>query len=211
MLRAVVVCCLWLLLSCPAFAAADYPFPATAVESRAELDRAMPTLAGQVVADYADSDRVRYLGTAARLQIVAGQYPQALASIEELRRLSPLGGAPQQRATMAQYEIYAASKQLQARERIEFDGAFRRSFETAFGSMDDRAAAIAMRGFGRDQFNSAGSSGRWTRRWLGRRISRASIRPPHWRWFAPIWSPPSIATSVPRRPTCWLPTMPGVI
>jgi putative CocE/NonD family hydrolase len=156
MLRAVVVCCLWLLLSCPAFAAADYPFPATAVESRAELDRAMPTLAGQVVADYADSDRVRYLGTAARLQIVAGQYPQALASIEELRRLSPLGGAPQQRATMAQYEIYAASKQLQARERIEFDGAFRRSFETAFGSMDDRAAAIAMRGFGRDQFNSAG-------------------------------------------------------
>jgi putative CocE/NonD family hydrolase len=156
MLRAVAVCLVVLsLLSGPALAAPDYPFPVTAIDNRAELDRAMPKLAGQVLADYADADRVRYLGNAARLQIVAGQYPQALASIEELRRLSPLGGPPQQRATMAQYEIYAASKQLQARERVDFDSAFRRSFQAAFGSMDDRAAAIAMRGFGGDQFDLA--------------------------------------------------------
>jgi hypothetical protein len=76
---------------------------------------------------------VGYPGNAARLQIVAGQYPQALASIEELRRLSPLGGRPQQRAMMAQYEIYATSKQLQARERVDFDTAFRRSFEARSG------------------------------------------------------------------------------
>jgi len=156
MLRAVAVCFVMLsLLSGPAFAAADYPFPAAAIDNRAELDRAMPRLAEQVLADYTDADRARYLGNAARLQIVAGQYPRALASIEELRRVSPLGGPPQQRATMAQYEIYAASKQLQARERIDFDTAFRRGFEASFGAMDDRAAAIAIRGFGGDQFDLA--------------------------------------------------------
>ena len=154
MLRAVAIGLVLLsLLPGPAFAAEDYPFPTAAIEDRAALDRAMPKLAEQVLADYADADRVRYLGNAARLQLVAGRYAQALASIEELRRLSPLGGPPQQRAMWAQYEIYAGSKQLQAREGGGFDAAFRRGFEAVFGAMDDRAAAIAIRGFGTDQFN----------------------------------------------------------
>lgn len=160
MLRAVAFGFVALLsLSKPAFAAVDYPFPAAAIEHRRELDRALPKLAEQVLADYSDTDRVRYLGNAARLQIVAGQYPRALASIEELRRLSPLGGPPQQRATMALYEVYAASKQVQARDKVGFDAAFRRGFEAAFGSMDDRSAAIAMRAFGADQFNPAAQQG----------------------------------------------------
>ncbi|MGO1068203.1 CocE/NonD family hydrolase [Lysobacter sp. CA199] len=153
MRRAVVIGWVLLLLSAPVFAAEDYPFSATAAASRAALDREMPRLAERVVADYRDSDRVHYLGNAFRLQLVAGHYSQALGSIEELRGLSPLGGPPQQRAMLAQYEIYAASKLLQARERIDFDDAFRRGFQAAFALMDDRAAAIALRGFGADQFD----------------------------------------------------------
>lgn len=154
MLRVVAMFCalLWF-VPVKAFAAQDYPFPSVAADSRAELDRAMPQLAERVISDYRDDDRVRYLGNAWRLQLVAGRYAEALNSIRELRSLSPLGGPTQQRAMLAQYEIYAASKQSQAGERIAFDDAFQRAFKAVFASMDDRAAAIAVRGFGADQFN----------------------------------------------------------
>ncbi|MEH6415885.1 CocE/NonD family hydrolase [Pseudomonas sp. CGJS7] len=179
MFRAILALCLLSLSVLDAAAAApDYPFPAAAIADRNQLDQAMPKLAEQVLADYKDDDRVRYLGNAARLQVVAGRYAQALESIQALRALSPLGGPPQQRAMLAQYEIYAASKQLQAGERLDFDSAFRRSFQAAFASMDDRTAAIALRGFGGDQFDSRGQQAALDRALAGQkdtpRIDQAS-------------------------------------
>ncbi|MGO1002670.1 CocE/NonD family hydrolase [Lysobacter sp. CA196] len=126
-----------------------------ALESPAALDAAMPALAERLIADYREPDRARYLTQLFRLQLVAGRYAQARRSIEALRELSPLGGPPQQRATLVQYEIHALAKERQARERSDFDSAFRASFETVFARLDDRSAALAMRTFTGDQFAPA--------------------------------------------------------
>ncbi|MGH8082386.1 MAG: CocE/NonD family hydrolase, partial [Lysobacter sp.] len=140
----------------PAVAAAvEYPFPAVSSAQRAELDRAMPKLAERVIDTYTEADRARYLGNLARLQLVAGRYRQARESILALRALSPLGGSAQQRALMAQYEIYAQARELTATGASEFDEVFPRVFREVFTALDDRTAALALRGFLGDQFNPA--------------------------------------------------------
>ncbi|ALN81393.1 hydrolase CocE/NonD family protein [Lysobacter antibioticus] len=145
-----------MLLSAPCFAA-DPPIelPAAALESPAALDAAMPALAERLIGDYREPDRARYLTQLFRLQLVAGRYAEARRSIEALRALTPLGGPPQQRATLVQYEIHALAKERQARERSDFDSAFRASFEAVFANLNDRSAALAMRGFTSDQFAPA--------------------------------------------------------
>lgn len=160
MFRSVIVPLLVLCLSLAAApcraAETDHAFPAAAVTQRAALDEAMPALAARVIESYRDEDRARYLSNRFRLELVAGRYTEARRSIGQWRELSPLGGPAQQRATAVEFEIYALSKELQAREQTSFDAAFEHSFRAIFGSMDDRTAALSARPFGSDQFDPDG-------------------------------------------------------
>lgn len=152
-IASLVALCLSLVVAPCRAAVADYAFPSNITDQGDALDQALPALAEQVIAGYRDDDRVRYLGNRFRLELVAGRYEQARRSIAQLRELSPLGGPAQQRAAAAEYEIYALTKERQARERSAFDEAFAESFRTSFGSMDDRSAALAARPFSSDQFD----------------------------------------------------------
>jgi len=58
-----------------------------ALTDDASIARAMPELAEQVMARYAEPDRDRYLDNLFRLQIVAGQYERAIDSLQSLTEL----------------------------------------------------------------------------------------------------------------------------
>src|ERR1700680_2696950 len=70
----------------PCAGAQTFAFPSSAVDSRADLTKAMPKLAKVLTASYKDGDYRAYLDNLFRLQIVAGQFDGAAASLSALRR-----------------------------------------------------------------------------------------------------------------------------
>lgn len=127
-------------------AAQTFPLPASALQDEASIDAAIPRLANRVMAQYRDTDRQRYLGNLFRLQLAGGHYPQAIASIRELRTLR--GDAQGQPPLFLQYEIYAAARQRQQDDRQAFPGAWQGSFAERFAQLDDRTALQAEFVFG---------------------------------------------------------------
>ena len=65
----------------------SFDFPRTAAGNSSVLEKAMPVLADQVSASYKEEDRIKYLDNAFRLQMVAGKYGDALATVASLRQL----------------------------------------------------------------------------------------------------------------------------
>lgn len=111
----------------------------------AGIDGAMPALAREVIAVYREDDRQRYLGNLFRLQMVAGQYAQAVESIGAIRALR--NDAPGQPPLYLQYEVYARAED-QAQHGIPFAQAWRAAFAQDFGRLDDKVALQAEFGFG---------------------------------------------------------------
>lgn len=134
----------WLLLLAPAVPARDVPIP----EMRASrtLDQTMPALARATLARYRDEDRQQDLGTRFRLQMAAGQYREAIASIEALRALR--NDPPSLPPLYLQYEIHARAKMLQAERGLAFAQAWRKAFADRFGTLPDAVARQAEFGFG---------------------------------------------------------------
>ncbi len=120
--------------------------PASARPQPADVDAAMPGLARLTLNRLPHGDEQQLLDTRFRLQIVAGQYPQAIESIHKLRALR--GDPPQQPPLYLQYEIYASAKQLQQTQRIRFADAWKRSFADHFQRLDDPTALKAEFAFG---------------------------------------------------------------
>ncbi len=133
------------LLAWPAFAQApDIRVPAGLQGDG--IDRAMPVLARDAIDAYRDEDRARYLGTLFRLQLVAGQYAQAVQSIDAMRALRH--DPPSQPPLYLQYEVYARAKALQAKRGVPFAQAWREAFSERFGALGDKVALQAEFGFG---------------------------------------------------------------
>lgn len=122
----------------------EIPLPAGLQTGK--VDRAMRVLAREAIEQYADDDPARKLGTLFRLQLVAGQYAQAVDSIEALRRLrAPMA---QQPPSFLQYEIHARAKELQAQRGIPYSKAWQQVFAERFGTLDDQTALRAEFSFG---------------------------------------------------------------
>ncbi|UHQ24875.1 CocE/NonD family hydrolase [Lysobacter sp. 5GHs7-4] len=144
MLRPILCACLYL-AALPAWAASPYAFPTAAIEDRATLDAAMPALARQLLADYRDDDRARYLNNRFRLQLVAGDYAEAERSLIEIRNAPPGPGPVPVRPNLIQYEIYAAAKAAQARAGGSFEAALAPAFKRTLDGVDAPTAGVAMR------------------------------------------------------------------
>lgn len=110
------------------------------------IDREMPGLARDAMAIYRDEDRQRYLATLFRLQLAAGQYDQAVESIDVLRALR--NDAPSQPPLYLQYEIHARARAVQAKRGVPFAQAWHEVFAERFGALDDSTALQAEYGFG---------------------------------------------------------------
>jgi putative CocE/NonD family hydrolase len=144
---------LGLCLVAPPCAAQSFDFPGAAAKDPAVLAAAMPKLAGEVLAVYRDADRRTDLDNRFRLQIVAGRYAEASATLAALRALpappAPPDGSPQAGATDVLYEIFARAKARQGEEG-SFAAAFQKAFRDGLAPLDDRTAALTIRALGAD-------------------------------------------------------------
>ena len=137
---------LLLLLGAGTTSAQDLSVPAPARPQATDVDAAMPGLARLTLSRLPQGDEQQLLDTRFRLQIVAGQYPQALDSIRKLRALR--SDPSQQPPLYLQYEIYASAKQLQETQGTSFADAWKRSFAEQFQRLDDPTALKAEFAFG---------------------------------------------------------------
>lgn len=115
-------------------------FDKSAAADDAELSKAMPHLAKQIIAGYREEDRQKYLNNLFRLQMIAGNYSEANAAIKSLREIPGANDPVYRSATNLQYEIYANAKLNQAASNLSFAEAFKKSFRDAFGTLDDKTA-----------------------------------------------------------------------
>lgn len=126
---------------------AELQWPATTDE--ATLASTMPDLAKKVIACFEDEDRDRYLNTIFRLQMVAGEWDKALASIFALRELR-LRRDPAAGILFLQYEILLNAKRQQLDGNLPADLALKSAFEHYFGKLDNKAAHQAVSAFSYD-------------------------------------------------------------
>ena len=131
---------LWALVAWPALAR-DIRVPAGLHGD----GRAMPALAREALAAYrgehpGDADP----GVLFRLQLAAGQYREALASIDAVRARGGAGSG----WLYLQYELHARAKLLQAQQHVPYPQAWRSAFRDRFGALDDATALQAEFAFG---------------------------------------------------------------
>jgi uncharacterized protein len=120
-----------------------------AVKDEAALARAMPELAKQVIALYKEPDRSRYLNALFRLQIVARQYTEAVATLQslaEMRRATD----PASALALLPFEMVAKAKAKQAATGVALNEAFKQEFRKVFEHLDDKSASKALYWFGGD-------------------------------------------------------------
>jgi hypothetical protein len=104
-----------------------------------ELAKEMPRLAKSALALYLESDREKYLDSLFRLQLVAGDYPGASASLASLRELrDPTRTQPV--VSNVRWEIYAKALSRQVARQESFDEAFKQSFREALAPLDTQTA-----------------------------------------------------------------------
>lgn len=142
---------LLILLTLPAYAQAPTVHVPTGLHGDAR-DQAMTVLAREALAIWRDDDPQRDLGTRFRLQLAAGQYEDAIRSIEALRALR--NESPTQPPALLPYEIHARAKLLHADGKLAYAYAWQQVFAERFGMLDDRVALRAEFAFG-------GSLPRW--------------------------------------------------
>lgn len=112
-----------------------------------KLAEEMPSLAKSVLALYRESDRKTYLDGLFRLQLVAGDYPGASASLASLRELY---GPTQSQSAVSnvRWEIYAKALSRQVARQESFDEAFKQSFREALTPLDNQTAIQVLYTFG---------------------------------------------------------------
>src|SRR5262252_5756336 len=116
----------------------EFGLPEAALKDDAALARAMPDFARTVIALYREDDRERYLDTLFRLQIIAGQYSEALTTLKSLRAVLKQSRSLYPDAANLQYQIYSTAKLQQQDANLSFPDAFRQAFRDTFKTLDDK-------------------------------------------------------------------------
>jgi len=141
------LCFVLLCLVSTSFASAqELRFPAVGNDT----PQAMSALAEQAIASYKESDRGRYVDNLFRMQMVAGRYADAAASIKSLRALRRTKVSLSATAANELYAIVATARQQAKNTQLE--DAFRQAFRDVFGRLDDRTSALAIRALGISRF-----------------------------------------------------------
>lgn len=104
----------------------------------------MAQIASALIAPYRGGNRVEYLDNLFRMQIVAGRYRDAVATIASLRALRG-AATPQLRADDIPYEMYAKAKARSIAGRVPFATAYVEVFRETFARLDDPASALVVR------------------------------------------------------------------
>ena len=113
------------------------------LDDPAQLARVLPGLARDALAAYADRDRGRFLEHRLQLQLVAGDFASAKATIAALRSLARARGEDAAAVLDVQYAIYADAKRDEAATGSAFAEAYRRTCRGVLGALSDRDAQRA--------------------------------------------------------------------
>ncbi len=138
MIRMLCLMLLCLFAGPPAIAQ-ELAFPGAVVGNQAALDTALQGLAQRTLAVYAEPDRDKSLDVSFRLQIAAGRYADARASLAALRALR-LKTDPSRVLGNIRYEMYADAKLREAAAHMLFADAFRAAFNDRMAQLDDGTA-----------------------------------------------------------------------
>ena len=137
----------WLCLFFARSEAQLLPFPKAALTDSAMVGEAISNLAKSILLHYGPgSDRQIYLNHLFKVQMAAGQYEQANATIKDLRVVDSANHLPFANLSAIQYELFCASK-LEQVPGQSFDQAFGRKFRAIFRHFDDRTALFASAAF----------------------------------------------------------------
>ena len=105
------------------------------------VDAAVPMIADQLVRAHRGDNQQGDLDTLFRLQLAAGHYQDAIASLRSLRELRH--DDPSLPPIYLQYEIYARARVIQDVRSMAFPEAWRTAFNQHFGPLSDAAAQRA--------------------------------------------------------------------
>ena len=125
-------------------------FDKSAAFDNVELSKAMPALAKQIIANYKEENRERYLNNLFRLQMIAGDYAGANDTIKLLRGILRASDPVYANVVYTQYEIFSDAKLRQAAGNTSFEEAFKQSFQDIFGRLSDKNAYLASTSFASD-------------------------------------------------------------
>jgi hypothetical protein len=114
--------------------------PEAALRGDAALEQAIPELARQA-RGMLPADPQQRLEYQFRLRLVAGEYEQAIAALDELNRMRPALPAGQTVEPLLREELYARAKVSESRDRIPYGEALTRALAEKFSKYDDRTAA----------------------------------------------------------------------
>jgi putative CocE/NonD family hydrolase len=124
--------------------------PRAAVKDEAAVAEAMPRLAKQIITNYREENREKYLDNLFRFQMVAGEYSAANTTLKSLRAIQKPNNPIYADVTYVQYEIFSEAKLQQASAHLSFADAFQQSFRGAFASLNDKLANRAISAFNFD-------------------------------------------------------------
>jgi putative CocE/NonD family hydrolase len=147
MMKSLCVACVALAL-CAAASAQQLELHLPAKADDAAVSEAMPDLATRVIAVYRDDDRSVFLNNLLRLQVVAGRYAAASATLKELIDLAEATHATRSAERLVPFGVYAQAKARQAQSQLPYIEAFNQSFRELSGRMDDETALRVQYWFG---------------------------------------------------------------
>jgi putative CocE/NonD family hydrolase len=143
----------WLSATVPFVNAQEVAFQVRPPIDNAFIDRAIPDLANRLLAAQ-DKDNIHFeLGELFWVQIAAGNYSLAHATITKWRLQNGFANGSSQGSAIVPLQLYAASSDKAAANKLGFDEAFRRSFRSFFNALDDKSAYTAMAWLGSPPLN----------------------------------------------------------
>jgi putative CocE/NonD family hydrolase len=132
-LLALIIC----LVACRDLLAEPLAFHAPPAADRGRLATAIAELAREALAEQPSSNPDQYLSTRYILQLAAGQYAEAVTTFGQWRKQHP--ARPGFDPTILS-ELYSRAKALDATEHVPYEEAFKRTFASLFGPLDDATA-----------------------------------------------------------------------
>ena len=120
--------------------AQTFPLAKKTAGDPAALSQAMPGFAAKVLAVYREDDQDKLLVNQMRLQMVAGNYRDALKSIKAVRQLRAAKDDPDAATVFLVHEIFSEAMLKQGVGGTSFDVAFKQVFHDTYGRLDDRKA-----------------------------------------------------------------------
>lgn len=105
--------------------AQELDLPQAALKDESALAQSMPGLAKQAKAIYQEADRGRYLNTLFRLQVVAGQYNEAVATLRSLVEMRKATD-PASALVILPFEILTKARAKRATAGLALDEALSR-------------------------------------------------------------------------------------